>query len=178
MARPMAVRKVRRFRVRHARRILELLQQGESPVTIGAMPDMPSEKWIWEWAKGPVDQHSRYAPMHTAFQQRFEELWTIYKESTVDRCIRESLPIGDVLHVSGWRDPKNAMAEVQLAKLRVDTRLKLPALIQPEKFGPKVEPRKIDASVVFQTINYFQAAPSVPMAPPPREPLTIEAQPA
>src|SRR3990167_1239211 len=46
-------------------------------------------------------------------------------------------------------DPKMAMAQVQRNKLRVDTRLKLPAMLHAAKYSPRVEPVRGETNVVF-----------------------------
>lgn len=174
MARPLALRKVRRFRPFYARQVLEFLMDGESVKAIGSMRGMPNEKTIWLWATLPIEKGDDYEAEKREFQRVFDRL----KNMAVEQCLHEALPIADtefqgsplldkegrpVLNAEGQpvlvMDPKMCLAEVARNKLRVETRLKLPALVKPEKYGPRVEPKQVDASITFQTINYFQAAP-------------------
>lgn len=156
MARPLALRKVRRFRAFDARKVIECLRQGMTAEAIGKLDGMPCAATIFRWAVMAVPTEGWQAKLGPAVRQ-YQQEFAVVKEQMIEQCIHEALPIADTAFESG--DAKMCLAEVARNKLRVETRLKLPALVKPGTYGPKVLPTQVDQSVVFQTINYYQGPP-------------------
>jgi hypothetical protein len=100
-----------------AAKICDLIAEGESLRTIGEMDGMPSRRTMRGWLNA-----------HPEFEREYE----IARRERTDNLVDEAVEIAD--SVTGSTDA----AEVNAARLQVDTRKWLASKLLPERFGDKV----------------------------------------
>src|SRR3954465_1650167 len=100
-----------------AKRICDMVAEGESLATIAKMDGMPGRRPVRDW----LNQHPD-----------FERQYEIARRERTDNLVDESIAIADAVDGSD-------NAAVQKARLQVDTRKWLAAKLLPERFGDRTE---------------------------------------
>jgi hypothetical protein len=100
-----------------AAEICNLIAEGASLTSIAAMPGMPPRRTVRTWLAA-----------HPSFEQEYERA----RRARADALVEEALTIAD--SVKGCTEA----AEVNAARLAVDTRKWLAAKLLPERFGDRV----------------------------------------
>jgi hypothetical protein len=102
------------YSAERAKRICDLVAEGESLRTISEMRGMPARRTVRGWLNA-----------HPEFEREYE----VARRERTDNLVDESIEIAD--SVSGCTDP----TAVQAARLRIDTRRWLASKLLPERFG-------------------------------------------
>jgi hypothetical protein len=102
------------YTAERAKRVCDLVAEGESLRTIGEMRGMPSRRTVRGWLNA-----------HPEFEREYE----VARRERTDNLVDESIEIAD--SITGCTDP----AAVQAARLRIDTRRWLASKLLPERFG-------------------------------------------
>ena len=102
------------YTAERAKRVCDLVAEGESLRTIGEMRGMPARRTVRGWLNA-----------HPEFEREYE----VARRERTDNLVDESIEIAD--SVSGCTDP----TAVQAARLRIDTRRWLASKLLPERFG-------------------------------------------
>jgi len=110
---PAKIGRPTKYSLEWAERFCELLAQGRSVAVICAGPDMPSQQSVYTWLKQDEDFLERYARA---------------REAQADKLFKECLEIADAARPE----------DVNVARLRVDTRKWAAARLAPKKYGDRI----------------------------------------
>jgi hypothetical protein len=118
------------FTSKVAESICDLIAEGHSLQTVSEMPGFPTRRSMRRW----LTEHSD-----------FEHAYEIARRQRTDNLVDEAIAIADAV------DGGNA-AEVQKARLQIDTRRWLASKLLPERFGDKlaVEATGKDGAALYQ----------------------------
>ena len=150
MSLPLLLRKHKTYRIWHAKKVVDLFEEGKTIAEIGRTDGLPTAQTIYLWmAKEPE------------FAARMKAIELARLDMKIDEA--EKIAATAPNEARSCDDSKIANAVVNGIKLQVETMHKTLAFKRPDLYGQKAMPLAVDQSVHVTVVNYADQKPALPV---------------